>query len=103
MEKVIEERRLEIQVKVKGNREKGRIKIIDWQKKKMVIPQELEIQKMIQPTHEIITVKSVKRVSNERVATNSEQLWTAALERRAMKGLKLTASGYRLQHQKGKQ
>ena len=67
MEKVIEERRLEIQVKVKGNREKGRIKIIDWQKKKMVIPQELEIQKMIQPTHGIITIKPVKikKVSND--------------------------------------
>ena len=67
MEKVIEERRLEIQGKVKGNREKGRIKIIDWQKKKMVIPQELEIQKMIQPTHGIITIKSVKikKVSND--------------------------------------
>ena len=38
---VIEERILEIQVKVKGNREKERIKIINRQKKKMVIPQEL--------------------------------------------------------------
>ena len=62
-EEIIEERR----VKVKGNREKGRIKIIGRQKKKMVIPQELQIQKMIQPTHGIITVKSVKRASNERV------------------------------------
>ena len=78
MEKVIEERRLEIQVKVKGNREKGRVKIIDWQKKKMVIPQELEIQKMIQPTHGIITIKSIKikKVSNERIAANRGQVWT---------------------------
>ena len=52
-EEVIEERR----VKVKGNREKGRIKIIGQQKKKMVIPQEMQIH----------TVKSVKRASNERV------------------------------------
>ena len=80
MEKVIEERRLEIQVKVKGNRKKGRIKIIDWQKKKMVIPQELEIQKMIQPTDGIITIKSVKikKVSNERIAVNRGQVWTKA-------------------------
>ena len=55
-EEIIEERR----VKVKGNREKGRIKIIGQQKKKMVIPQELEIQKRIQPTHGTITIKSVK-------------------------------------------
>ena len=67
MEKVIEEKRLEIQGKVKENKKKGRIKIIDWQKKKMVIPQELEIQKMIQPTYGIITIKSVKikKVSND--------------------------------------
>ena len=55
-EEIIKERR----VKVKENREKGRIKIIGRQKKKMVIPQELQIQKIIQPTHRIITVKSVK-------------------------------------------
>ena len=96
---IIEERR----VKVKENREKGRIKIIGRQKKKMVIPQELQIQKMIQLTHEIITVKSVKRASNEMVAANSEQLWTTASERRAMKGLQLTVSSYGLQHQKGEQ
>ena len=79
-EEVIEERRLEIQVKVKGNREKGRIKIIDWQKKKMVIPQELEIQKMIQPTHGTITIKSVKikKVSNEKITANRGQVWTKA-------------------------
>ena len=67
MEKVIEERKLKIQVKVKGNREKGRIKIIDWQKKKMVIPQELKIQKMIQPTHGTITIKSVKIKKGEQL------------------------------------
>ena len=67
MKKVIEERKLEIQGKVKGNREKGRIKIIDWQKKKMVIPQELEIQKMIQPTHGTITIKSVKIKKGEQL------------------------------------
>ena len=38
-EEIIEERR----VKVKGNRKKGRIKIIGQQKKKMMIPQELQI------------------------------------------------------------
>ena len=67
-------------MKVKGNREKGRIKIIDWQKKKMVIPQELEIQKMIQPTHGTITIKSVKikKVSNERITANHGQVWTKA-------------------------
>ena len=32
-----------------------------------------------------------------------KQLRTAASERRAMEGLKLTASGYGLQHQKGEQ
>ena len=62
-EEIIEQRR----AKVKRNRKKGRIKIIGRQKKKMVILQELQIQKMIQPTHGIITVKSVKRASNERV------------------------------------
>ena len=30
---------------------------------------------------------SIRKVSNEKVAANREQLWTAALERRAMKGL----------------
>ena len=36
---VIEERRLKIQVKVKRKRGKiGRIKMIGWQKKEMVIP-----------------------------------------------------------------
>ena len=38
-EEIIEERK----VKVKGNKEKGRIKIIGRQKKKMVIPQKLQI------------------------------------------------------------
>ena len=60
-EEIIEERR----VKVKGNKEKGRIKIIGRQKKKMVIPQELQIQKMIHPKHGIITIKSVK-ISKQR-------------------------------------
>ena len=73
------------------------------QKKEMVITQKLQIQKMIQPTHGIITVKSVKRASNERVAANNEQLWTTASERRAMKGLQLTVSSYEPQHQKGGQ
>ena len=46
---------------------------------------------------------SIRKVSNENVASNREQLWTAASERRAMKGLQLTASSYELQHQKGGQ
>ena len=54
-EEIIEERRVKVKKK-----EKGRIMIIGRQKKKMVIPQELQIQKMIQPTHGIITIKSVK-------------------------------------------
>ena len=66
-EEIIEERR----VKVKGNREKERIKIIVRKKKKMVILQELQIQKMIRPTHGIVIVKSVKRrASNRSIAAN---------------------------------
>ena len=38
----------------------GRIKMMGRQKKEMVIPHELQIQKMIHPTHGIITIKSVK-------------------------------------------
>ena len=59
-EEIIEERR----VKMKGNRKK----------KKMVIPQELQIQKMIRPTHGIVIVKSVKRrASNKSIAAKGEQ------------------------------
>ena len=43
---------------------------------------------------------SIKRVSNERIAANREQLWTAASKGWAMKGLQLIASNYELQHQK---
>ena len=43
---------------------------------------------------------SIKRVSNERIATNREQLWTAASKGRVMKGLQLIMSSYGLQHQK---
>ena len=46
---------------------------------------------------------SIIKVSNEKVIANREQLWTAASERRAMKGLQLTASSYKLQHQNDKQ
>ena len=68
---------------------------------------------------------SIKTTSNERIAANREQLWTAApkgramkglhlnkiheqlwvaaLKGRATKGLQLTASSYRLQHKKDKQ
>ena len=38
----------------------GRIKMMGQRKKEMVIPQEGKIQMMIQPTHGIITIKSVK-------------------------------------------
>ena len=49
-------------------------------KKEMVIPQEGKIQKMIQPTHDIITIKtvSIKKVSNKKVAVNREQVRMAA-------------------------
>ena len=59
---VIEERRLEIQVKMKEKKKKNKemMKMMGWQKKEMVIPQELQIQKMIQPTYGTITIKSVK-------------------------------------------
>ena len=64
-EEIIEERR----VKMKGNRKK----------KKMVIPQELQIQKMIRPTHGIVIVKSVKRkASNRRIAAKSRTVRTVA-------------------------
>ena len=58
-------------MKVKRKRGKiGRIKMMGRQKQELVIPQELQIRKIIQPTHGIITIKSVKikRASNERVA-----------------------------------
>ena len=41
---------------------------------------------------------SIKRASNERIIANRKQLWTAALEGRAMKRLQLIASSYGLQH-----
>ena len=47
----------------------------------MVIPQELQIQKMIRPTHGIVIVKSVKRrASNRRIAAKSRAVRTVALK-----------------------
>ena len=57
--------------------------MMGWQKKEKVIPQELQIQKIIQPTHGIITVKSVKISKQQKGCSLTkiyEQLWTAALK-----------------------
>ena len=62
-------------MKVKENREKGRIKIIDWQKKKMVIPQELEIQSN-QHKHS----KSAKKKSKSRKKKKLKQYQASAAE-----------------------
>ena len=52
-----------------------RIKMMGRQKKEMVIPQELQIQKMIHPIHRIITIKSVKvsKQWKQRIKANQQR------------------------------
>ena len=53
----------------------GRITMMGRQKKKKMIPQELQIQKMIQPTYGIVTIsQSRSNASNEKVTADCIKL-----------------------------
>ena len=66
-------KQLKKEAKVKRSKKIGRIKMMGRQKKEKAIPQELQIQKIIQPTHGIISVKLVKSSKQLRITANREQ------------------------------